>query len=59
MNTSTHQIFQHLHDIFGHTIDLDLQTNEERMKHPRNQEEPIETVFQKLEESIEYAQNGN
>ena len=46
MNVSIPQNFQQLHDTSGNITDLDLQSNEERMKKTWNQEQPIETVFQ-------------
>ena len=55
MSVSMSQMFEHLHNTCGNIIDLDLQQNEEQMKQPWNQEQTIETVFQKLEEVIKQA----
>ena len=59
MGVSTHQNFEHLNNTYGKTTELDLQQNEENTKQHWNQEEPIETVFQQLEEGITHAQYGN
>ena len=55
MRASIRQNFEHLHTAHGNTTDLDLQQNEEKMKQTWNQKQPIESVFQKLEEVIEHA----
>ena len=59
MNFSIHQIFEHLCATHGNMTELDLHKNEEKMRQPWNQEQPIETAFQQLEEVIHYEERGN
>ena len=59
MNVFIRQIFEHLNATRSSMTNLDLQQNEEKMRQPWNQEQPIETVLQQLKEAINYAEYGN
>ena len=58
-NTTPLQVFQHLFQTYGKITKLELIENEQKMKTPWNQDEPIETVFYQIEECVEFAQHGN
>ena len=44
-NTTPLQVFQHLFQMYGKITELELIENEQKMKTPWNQDEPIETIF--------------
>ena len=58
-NTTVLQVFQHLFRTYGNIAEIELMENEQKLKTPWNQEDPIETVFHQVEECIEFAQHGN
>jgi len=58
-NVTVRQVFRHLYNTYGNISELDLVENEEKMKKAWNQEEPIEVLFNQIEEAVEYAQHGN
>ena len=58
-NVTVLQVLQHLCSTYGNITQLELIENEERMKTPWNQNEPLETVFHHIEEAVELAQHGN
>jgi len=58
-NVTVLQVFQHLYNTYGNITELELIENEEKMKTPWNQSEPLETVFHQIEEAVEFAQHGN
>ena len=59
MNVSILQIFEYLHATCGNLTDLDLQQNEEKMRQPWNQKQPIENKIYQLEGAIDYAEHVN
>ena len=52
-------MFQHLFRTCGNITELEIIENEQKLKTPWNQDEPIETVFHQIEECVEFAQHGN
>ena len=58
-NSTPLQVFQYLFQTYGKIAELELIENEQKMKTPWNQDEPIETVFSQVEECAEFAQHGN
>ena len=58
-NVTVLQVCQHLFKTYGNITELELMENEQKLKTPWNQEEPIETVFHQIEECMEFAQHGN
>jgi hypothetical protein len=53
------EIFRHLYRTYGNISELDLIINQEKIKIQWNQDKPIETFFQQIEESVEFAQHSN
>ena len=58
-NTTVLMVFQHLFRTCGNITELELIENEQKLKTPWNQDEPIETIFHQVEECVEFAQHGN
>ena len=58
-NRTTLVLLQHLYANYGLISQMDLDENETRMKAPYDSTTPIENLFSQIDESIEYADNGN
>ena len=57
-NVTLLQIFQYLFGTYGNITELELIKNEQKMKIPWNQDNPIETIFYQIKECIEFSQYG-
>jgi hypothetical protein len=54
-NVTTRQMLVHLYTTYGRLTPADVQNNDAAMKQPYNPNEPIETLFHQIEESIDVA----
>jgi hypothetical protein len=52
------QIITHLYTLYGKITSMDLETNDAKMKAPYDSTQPIEVLFQQIEEAQEFAEAG-
>ena len=52
------QIITHLYTSYGKITSMDLETNDAKMKAPYDSTQPIEVLFQQIEEAQEFAEAG-
>lgn len=55
-NTTTMQMLDHLYQKYGQISAADLLENEQKLHEPYNPAEPIETLYDRFEDAMEYAE---
>jgi hypothetical protein len=58
-NTTTRQLLDHLYATYGNLTPADLVENDERMKAPYDPSQPIEVLFDQIDDAVELADAAN
>ena len=57
--TTTRQLLDHLYATYANILPADLQSNDVRLRSPYDANHPVENLFDKVENSVNYATTGD
>ena len=59
MGVTTRDLLDHLMDRYGNITAADLKNNDKRLNQPVDSSQPIDVLFQRVNDAVQYANDGN